>query len=195
MLIIFVNKPLKIDWSLYMRVITGSARGRKLLTPEGLDVRPTSDMVKESVFSIVNFELEGAVFLDLFAGSGQMGIEALSRGAEKAVFVDNSRDSQKLVMENLKITSLMPNAKVVFMDFKSFLNVNDQFFDIAFLDPPYQKHMIDEALPLLVDKMNENGIIICESDKNEVLPPKQGNFSIYKEYKYGKIKLTVYKNI
>ena len=94
-----------------MRVITGSARGRRLETLEGEDVRPTTDRVKEAVFSIIQFELEGRVFLDLFAGSGQMGIEALSRGAESAYFVDNSIKSVETVKRNLKATKLEDKAK------------------------------------------------------------------------------------
>ena len=85
-----------------MRVITGSARGRKLLALEGLDTRPTSDMVKEALFSIVQFEVEGAVFLDLFAGTGQIGIEALSRGAHSACFVDSSREAQRVILKNIE---------------------------------------------------------------------------------------------
>ncbi|MEG0898605.1 MAG: 16S rRNA (guanine(966)-N(2))-methyltransferase RsmD [Oscillospiraceae bacterium] len=176
-----------------MRVITGSARGRKLISPEGMDVRPTSDMVKEAVFSIINFEIEGSTVLDLFAGTGQMGIEALSRGAEKAVFIDSSRAAQNIIAENLKITDLAPKAIVNFMDFKTFLSGNDQIFDIAFLDPPYEKNMVNDALPLLVTKMRESGAIICETYKQEVLPKDVGDFSIFREYKYGKIKLTVYR--
>ncbi len=176
-----------------MRVITGIARGRKLVSPEGYDVRPTAEITKESVFSILNFELEDKVFLDLFSGSGQMGIEALSRGAKKAVFVDNSRMSQKVITENLNITKLMPKAKVVFMDYKAFLSVNKEIFDIAFLDPPYGQNMPDEALPLLTKQMSQNGIIVCETDKREDLPQSVGEFSIHRIYKYGRAKITVYR--
>ena len=176
-----------------MRVITGKVRGRKLVSPEGYDVRPTAEVTKESVFSILNFELEDKVFLDLFSGSGQMGIEALSRGAKKAVFVDNSRMAQRVIMENLNITKLMPQAKVVFMDFKAFLSVNKETFDIAFLDPPYSQNIPAEALPLLAKQMSENGVIVCETDKREDLPERAGDFSIYRVYKYGRAKVTVYR--
>ena len=121
-----------------MRVITGSARGRRLETLEGEDVRPTTDRIKEAVFSIIQFETEGRNFLDLFAGSGQMGIEALSRGAKSASFVDNAKKSLETVKRNLKATKLENSAKVFAMDFHSFLSMNSQRFDIAFLDPPYR---------------------------------------------------------
>ena len=122
-----------------MRVITGSARGRKLKTLEGVDVRPTTDRVKEAVFSIVQFDVQGAAVLDLFAGSGQMGIEALSRGAKLAVFVDSSKRSLEVVRDNLKTTGLAPSSRVVTMDYKSFLAGTRDQFDIAFLDPPYHQ--------------------------------------------------------
>ena len=122
-----------------MRVITGTARSKKLVTPKGLDVRPTTDMVKEAVFSAVQFEIEGATVLDLFAGSGQIGIEALSRGANSAVFLDKSRDSIAAVKENLKNTELMDKATVLQMDSLAFLQSTQQKFDFIFIDPPYEQ--------------------------------------------------------
>ena len=112
-----------------MRVITGSARGRKLLTLEGEDVRPTTDRVKEAVFSVIQFETEGRRFLDLFAGSGQMGIEALSRGAKEAVFVDSAKKSVEIIRKNLASTKLAENAKVVQTDWQSYLSVSGTQFD------------------------------------------------------------------
>lgn len=176
-----------------MRVITGSARGRRLITLEGLDVRPTSDMVKEAMFSIVQFELEGAMVLDLFAGSGQLGIEALSRGARFAVFVDSSRESQEVTRQNLQSTELAKNSRVAAMDSLSFLQTTKDSFDIALLDPPYHKGIIEQALPLLAPHMNESGIILCESAADETLPIEAGRFAKKKEYRYGKIKLTAYR--
>jgi len=176
-----------------MRVITGSARGRKLLALEGLDTRPTSDMVKEALFSIVQFEIDGAVFLDLFAGTGQIGIEALSRGAHSACFVDNSRDAQRVIMQNLETTGLKAKAKVSAADSMTFIKSCSERFDIAFLDPPYNKGMIPELLPLVAEKMSPGGIIICETEKNEQLPEEAGSFKKLKEYRYGKIKLTSYR--
>ncbi len=177
-----------------MRVITGSARGRKLKTPQTQKIRPTSEMVKEAVFSILNFELEGAAVLDLFAGSGQMGIEAISRGAASVAYCDNSREAQLLTNDNINSTELSKSAQFYFMDYKAFLTTTDRFFDIAIIDPPYEKGMAEAALPLVVKRMNAGGVIICETDKTEQLPSEVENFKLHKEYKYGKIKLTVYRN-
>ncbi len=177
-----------------MRVITGIARGMRLKTLEGTDVvRPTAEKIKESMFSIVQFDLEDAVVLDLFAGSGQLGIEALSRGAAKAYFVDNSPASIGVVRENLKHTKLEDNAVVCNMPNSAFLRTTPAKFDIAFLDPPYGKKLIQRSLPALVNVMSENGIIVCEHEKECRLPEEEGDFRIHKTYKYGQICLTVYK--
>ena len=176
-----------------MRVITGSARGRKLEAPQGLETRPTSDMVKEAMFNIIQFEVEEAMVLDLFAGSGQLGIEALSRGAKFAVFVDASREAQEVIRANLQSTGLAQKSRVAAMDALGFLKSTGDRFSIALLDPPYQKGLLDEALPLLAGKMEEGGVILCESEKNEILPQKAGAFALYKEYRYGKKKITVYR--
>ncbi|MBR6479926.1 MAG: 16S rRNA (guanine(966)-N(2))-methyltransferase RsmD [Clostridia bacterium] len=177
-----------------MRVITGYARGMKLRTLDGLDVRPTTDQVKESIFSIIQFEVEGARVLDLFAGSGQLGIEALSRGAQSVVFVDKSRAAVSVVKENLEHTRLAEKAIVRNEDSLGFLKLTKDVFDIAILDPPYGQGLITEALGYLPDVMSENGIIICETAKEETLPDAVSRFSKHKEYRYGKIKITVYRN-
>lgn len=175
-----------------MRVVTGTERGRKLEAPKGLDVRPTSDMTKEAIFSILLNRIEGAVFLDLFAGTGQMGIEALSRGAKQAIFIDSSKESIDCVKGNIQKTELFPKCRVALMDSLSFLKSCRDKIDIAFVDPPYNKGIIDEALPLLSKIMNDDGIILCETDKNESLPDVAGSFVKFKEYKYGKAKVTSY---
>lgn len=176
-----------------MRVITGTARGRKLAALEGVEVRPTTDMVKEAMFSILQFEVEGANVLDLFAGSGQLGIEALSRGARACVFVDNSRDSQNITRQNLQHTGLSSAARVAAMDYAAFLRSTKDTFDIALLDPPYEKGLAAEALPLLVDKMSPGGAILCETRKGEPMPERVGEFAIHRTYRYGKIALTLYR--
>ena len=144
-----------------MRVITGTAKGRRLKTLPGLDVRPTIEGVKEAIFSIVQFEIEDAVVLDLFSGSGQLGIEALSRGAKKVVFVDNAAESVKIIKDNLKHTGLEANAVVCNMANNAFLRSTKEKFDIAILDPPYNHKLIHKSMPQLVEKMSESGIIIC----------------------------------
>mgnify|MGYP003377428958 CR=1 FL=1 len=176
-----------------MRVITGIARGRKLQTLPGLEVRPTSEAAKEAIFSILQNELENAMVLDLFAGSGQLGIEALSRGARQAIFVDQNRDAKEVVLQNLTHTGLIKQARVAQMDALSFLAHTQETFDIALLDPPYNKELIHQALPLLAPHMAPTGVIVCESDKREVLPEQAGGVSIYREYRYGKAKVTVYR--
>lgn len=176
-----------------MRVITGTARGRKLAALEGVEVRPTTDMVKEAMFSILQFEVEGANVLDLFAGSGQLGIEALSRGARACVFVDSSRDSQNITRQNLQHTGLSSAARVAAMDYAAFLRSTKDTFDIALLDPPYEKGLAAEALPLLVGKMSPGGAILCEIRKGEPMPERVGEFAIHRTYRYGKIALTLYR--
>ena len=177
-----------------MRVITGSARGHKLKTLEGMDIRPTTDRVKEAMFSILHFELEGARVLDLFAGSGSLGIEALSRGAKQCVFVDQSRESERVILENLKATRLAGQAHVFVTDAEQYLSGRKEHFDIALLDPPYHQGWLPRVLPLLVRHMHpEQGVILCESAWDEELPQEVEGFSIFRSYRYGKVKLTCYR--
>ena len=158
-----------------MRVTTGLARGRKLVAPQGLDTRPSSDMTKQAVFNIVQNYVEGSTFLDLFAGSGQMGIEALSRGAKHAVFVDASPKAIQAVRENLAHCGFADKAKVAQMDAQSFLKSTTTRFDLVFLDPPYQQQIIDAVLPAVVQQMAPGGIILCETERNEQLPEQAGD--------------------
>lgn len=176
-----------------MRVITGTARGRKLVTLDGEDVRPTTDRVKEALFSIIQFEIEGRKVLDLFAGSGQLGIEALSRGARSAVFVDISKGPIEVIKQNLETTGLGKNAIVLNTDSIAFAASRADRYDIAFLDPPYRTGLLQKALPLTANIMNESGVIICEAPFDEELPERVGSFKKIKEYKYGKIKLVTYR--
>ncbi len=177
-----------------MRVITGIARGRKLQTLEGRDIRPTTDRVKEAMFSIIQFEVQGAFVLDLFAGSGSLGIEALSRGARHCVFVDNSRESQAVIKQNLQTTGLLQNARVMATDAAAYLQSCKETIDIALLDPPYHQGLVAQVLPKLCEKMRDTGVIVCETQIDETLPQQAGNFQIFREYRYGKIKLTIYRN-
>lgn len=177
-----------------MRVITGSARGRRLQALEGKDVRPTTDKVKESVFSIIQFQIQGRVFLDLFAGSGQIGIEALSRGAKKAYLVDQSLKSIRVIEQNVKATGFEETAVVVRQDAQSFVLSARENFDIAYLDPPFEKGIIDEVLPLVSAKMNKGGVILCETADNEKLPEESGDFVLDRTYRYGKIKVSLYRH-
>lgn len=175
-----------------MRVITGTARGMKLKTLDNMNVRPTSDKVKESIFSIIHFDIEGSSVLDLFSGSGQLGIEALSRGAKYATFVDKSRESIEITKQNLMSTKLMSNARVTMMNAVDFLKATKSEFDIALLDPPYNKGILMEVLPLLEKKMTDLGMVICEHESNLELPQGIGKLTLKKQYKYGKISLSLY---
>lgn len=176
-----------------MRVITGTARGMSLRTLEGEDVRPTTDRVKEAIFSIIQFEIEGRRVLDLFAGSGQLGIEALSRGADSAVFIDCEKPSIEVVKENLRKTGLDSHASVIRSDALSFLGMNSEPFDIVFLDPPYSTGLLQKALSRLDSQVNDGGIVICESPTGEELPDEAGALKKYRWYKYGKISITTYR--
>lgn len=176
-----------------MRVITGSAKGRKLKTLSGEEVRPTTDRVKEALFSIIQFEIEGRRVLDLFAGSGQLGIEALSRGAASAVFVDAARASIEVVRENLNTTKLSQSAQIIQMDSLAFLAGHCGPFDIALLDPPYGVGLLHKALPMTACRMAPGGVIICESTVKEDLPEQVEDFRLVRRYPYGKISLTVYR--
>ncbi len=176
-----------------MRVITGTARGRKLVSPTGNDVRPTSDMVKEAMFSILQNDIPGAKVLDLFAGSGQLGIEAISRGAEFCTFVDSSGDSVEIIKKNVALTKFEDKSRVSRMEAKSFLVSSRESYDIAIMDAPYNQGLITEILPLIAEKIAPLGIIVCESALKEEFPDSVLEFTRKKEYRYGKIKLTTYR--
>ncbi len=173
-----------------MRVITGSARGRRLKELTGTETRPTTDKVKESMFSIIQFDIEGRRALDLFAGTGQLGIEALSRGAAECVFVDSARDSVRLVQENLKRCGL--SARVLQCDALGYLKTREKF-DLVFLDPPYGTGLDSAAMEAVkeFDILSKGGIMICESRPEAVLPEFPAEYGSTRTYRYGKIKLTV----
>lgn len=176
-----------------MRVITGIARGRRLKTLMGTDVRPTSDKVKESMFNCLQFCIEGRRVLDLFAGSGQLGIEALSRGAACAHFVDSSKASIAVVKDNLQTVGLSESAKVTCTDSISFLRQTGEEFDIAFLDPPYSTGLLQKALNVLPEVMSDYGVIVCEHPVDDELPDEVGGFVKGKQYRSGKLAFTVYR--
>lgn len=175
-----------------MRIITGSARGKKLLALEGLETRPTADRVKEALFNILQFRIEGRRFLDLFSGSGQIGLEALSRGAKEAVFVEKSKKAIGIVQRNVENTGFQAKAELVCADAEMYLRGTLKQFDVAFLDPPYQQGLLEPALLAVSEKMTAAGIIICEHSAREALPEKAGEFIKMKTYRYGKILLSAY---
>ena len=178
-----------------MRVISGKARGVILKTPDGLATRPTIDRVKEALFSIIQFDLPGAQVLDLFGGTGQLGIEALSREAKSAVFVDNSAVACKLIRENLKKTRLENLATVVQSDYESYLRSCNGKFDIILLDPPYAEVFLENSLKMIteIDILQSGGIIVAERPLGKALPWDFPGYSRSRDYKYGKVLLTIYR--
>lgn len=174
-----------------MRVISGSMRGKRLKEPANYDIRPTTDKVKESIFNIIQFDIEGRRVLDLFAGTGQLGIECLSRGAAEVTFVDQSREAIAIVKEN--VSSCGFKARVVQDDSISFLSRGEKY-DIILLDPPYATNLLDKALQIInsVDILTEGGIIMCESGREKSMPDMNMPYFKRKEYNYGKVKLTTY---
>lgn len=159
-----------------MRIITGSARGIALDTLEGDATRPTGDRAKEALFSMIQFDIEGRRVLDLFAGSGQLGLEALSRGAEHCVFIDGSREASDIVLTNAKKTKLFDKCRISTTDYAAYLKgaADRDRFDIVFLDPPYASDYIANSLRLIADGdlMRAGGRIVCESD-NGTAPVKK----------------------
>jgi RNA methyltransferase, RsmD family len=176
-----------------MRIITGTARGIRLETLEGETTRPTIERVKEAVFSMIQFDIEDRRVLDLFAGSGQLGLEALSRGALKAVFVDNDREASEIVKRNAQKTKLYEKCTVLNTDYQQYIrnSKGKEKFDLIFLDPPYQTDMLDKALNRIVecDILHDNGMIVCESDRIEPLSAE--GMELVKHAKYGKVYVTI----
>ena len=176
-----------------MRIVSGSARGRRLLTPAGMDIRPTTETVKEALFSSIQFELRDKAVLDLFAGTGQLGLEALSRGAASVCFTDSSRKATELIKKNIAATGFQARSKVLLTDAFSFLASCTEKFDIVFIDPPYEKEMCLRAAQGLSRVLNDNAIVICETRPDEKLPECIGGLKAAKEYFYSNIRLTVYR--
>ena len=178
-----------------MRVIAGDAKGISLVTPDGMLTRPTADRVKEALFSIIQFDLPGTRVLDLFGGTGQLGIEALSRGAQSAVFVDQREDACKLIRENLRRTKFTERGSVVRSDYMDYLKRCKQTFDIVLLDPPYAEVFLENALKMLteIDILQSGGIIIAECPLGKDLPWDFEGFTRSRDYKYGKTLITLYR--
>ena len=179
-----------------MRVVSGSARGTKLVCPEGLSVRPTHDRVKEALFSMLSAKPVGARVLDLFAGSGALGIEALSRGAESAVFTDISPLSLSAITENVTKTHLLDKASIIKSDYLSYLKTTDETFDLIFMDPPYAEDFLIPALEVIASRklLAPDGIIYCETgfDWEGSFPSA---FSVIRDKKYGKARALLLKEL
>ena len=176
-----------------MRVITGSAKGKRLITPDGRDVRPTPEKVKEAIFSALQFDIEGRRVLDLFAGSGQLGIEALSRGAETATLVDSSVVSTKIIKSNIENCGFGDRAKIIQTDYLAFCAMCTDEFDIVFLDPPYKAGYLMTAVKAVLPLVSSYGFIVCEHPPEVEVEEKVGGFEIFRTYRYGKVNVTVYR--
>ena len=178
-----------------MRVITGKARGVNLKTPEGLQTRPTTDRVKEALFSMIQFDIPTATVLDLFGGTGQLGIEALSRGARRAVFVDESDKACQLIRENLRRTRMEQDGSVVRSDYLANLGRCREKFNIIILDPPYAEVFLENALKRIteIDILQSGGIIVTERPLGKELPYEFEGYTRSKDYKYGKTLITLYR--
>lgn len=178
-----------------MRVISGSARGRALKTPPGLDTRPTTDKVKQAMFNILQFDLQDRRVLDLFGGTGQLAIEALSRGAASAVIVERSAAAARVIAENLSAARLSDRARLVREDAEVFLSRRPGPFDLIFLDPPYGTGLLERSLAQIaaIDILAECGIILCESPADAPPPPLAPPYALGKTYRYGKTQLILYR--
>ena len=177
-----------------MRIITGSAKGTKLETLEGEKTRPTTERVKEAVFSVIQFDIEGRRVLDLFGGSGQMALEALSRGAESATIVDNNIEAVNIIKRNAQKAKVYDRCRILNNDYTQYIRsvANREKFHIVFVDPPYGEKLVGDVLKKLnnADIVAPGGIVICENDEEE--PADGGKFKVYRQYRYSKTFVTVY---
>ena len=180
-----------------MRVITGKARGIVLKTPVGMATRPTADRVKEAIFNIIQFDVPAARVLDLFGGTGQLGIEALSREARSAVFVDEREDACRLIRENLKRTKLEQFGRVIRSDYMAYLKACKEKFDIIMLDPPYAEVFLENSLKMIteIDILQSGGIIVAERPVGKELPWDFAGFERSRDYKYGNTLITIYRKL
>ncbi|WP_257745854.1 16S rRNA (guanine(966)-N(2))-methyltransferase RsmD [Thermoclostridium stercorarium] len=179
--------------------MAGQARGMKLKTPKGLNTRPTVDSVKESIFNILNPYIPGSKVLDLFAGTGALAIEALSRGAELAYFVEENRNCCNIIRENLAHTKFLDKGVVYCRKVSNFLrefNPENIKFDIIFMDPPYSRNFIQETLQLLMenDIINDKGIVVCEHHRNEMPSDSIGNLRKIRVKNYGDTRVSFFVN-
>lgn len=177
-----------------MRVVAGSKRGAVLLSPKGDETRPTTDRVKENIFNLIQFDVSEKEVLDLFSGSGAMGIEALSRGALFCTFVDSSKSAIDIIKKNVAKTGFQGQSETVNSSFDVFLNNTSKKFSLVFLDPPYHKGYIDKATEILIKKnlLKDDAVIVCETDYDEELL-KNNTLSLIKEKHYGRVRVRIFR--
>lgn len=175
-----------------MRIITGSAKGKKLVSLEGEATRPTSERIKEAVFSSIQFDVEDRRVLDLFAGSGQMGLEALSRGASRATFIDLSREAMEIVKQNARITGFFDVCHFLVSDWRNYIRKASgrEQYDLVFIDPPYAMECCADAAAYLAEKelIIPGAIVVLESGEEEISPddPRLSGYRVIKSTHYGK---------
>lgn len=180
-----------------MRITAGTMKGRKLKVPCGLDLRPTSDKVKEALFNILSNQIAGATLLDLYAGTGSIGIEALSRGAGNVIFIENNLRHLQYLKKNLALFSFEGKVEIFAIAASDFLKKSKKLhrsFDIIFVDPPYASNEVEKILPMLQegDMITDQGMVIIEHFHKKALPEKEGNLFFLKKYKYGETVLSFY---
>lgn len=177
-----------------MRIITGDFRGRKLETPVSNNIRPTSDKVKESIFNILSMDIPGSVCVDLFAGTGNLGLEALSRGAEFCYFGDASNESIALIKKNIAICKANEYSRILAGDYSRVLARIDRKVDVFFLDPPYEAGLYEKCFKLIreLDLLAEGGVIMAEHGKRQPLDDEIEGFVKIKEKKYGSIIVDIF---
>lgn len=178
---------------IFLRIITGIAKNKPLKSLEGDSVRPTTSRVKEAVFSAIQFDILGRSVLDLFAGTGQMGLEAMSRGAGSCVFVDESRMAADVIRRNIKSTGLTGNTRVVVGTAEDYIRRCGQKFDLVFIDPPYNMNIINDVLGLLERSLGDDAIVVCEHPSGVCLRDSVAGIGLYKVYKYGITSISIYK--
>lgn len=178
-----------------MRIITGSAKGRRIEAPEGEGTRPTSDKVKGAVFNILRNKVEDAAVLDMFSGTGNLGLEALSRGAGRCIFIEKDQKAFQILKKNITSLGFEESCEMYHQD--AFISIEKikkrgMKFDIIFLDPPYGRQMVIKAIEEIsrLDILDYDGIIISEQDETDILPDKIGNIEAYRTEKYGRTKIT-----
>lgn len=172
-------------------------KGRKLRVPSGLDLRPTSDKVKAALFNILSSQIAGATLLDLYAGTGSIGIDALSRGAQNVIFVENNPRHLQYLKKNLSACSFEGKVEIFATAASDFLKKSKRLhrsFDIIFIDPPYASKEVEKILPMLQegDMITDHGMVVIEHFHKKTLPEKEGNLSFLKKYKYGETVLSFY---
>ena len=181
-----------------MRIVAGEFKGRRIETPKGNDVRPTTEKVKEALFSMLSDLMEDSVCCDLFSGTGNLGLEAISRGARKCVFCDNSGESVRLIKRNIEYCRAGDRAVLVPGSFEKCLKKMDEDglkADIFFLDPPYREGLYDRCMELIneLGLLKEGGVIVCEHGRNDRFPEEYCGFLKFKEKNYGSITLSMYR--